>query len=172
MQQVLNHKDSALPASLLSYFFTFHPSLSLYQSQICSAIMAQHSWTSLLSTLSSSLTHILRPLAWLCSTKRFSTVNAPTLPLPSYQNAKAVITTRQNVTMGLKKGNTVLLHYQFHGQLYQAIWQMAGSAKGGKDTHKLWKHVIPRSTDGFPKKLLKPSAYRHCSLIPDAPMEH
>ena len=25
----------------------------------------------------------------------------------SYQNAKAVITTRQNVTMGLKKGNTV-----------------------------------------------------------------
>ena len=62
----------------------------------------------------------------------------------SYQNAIAVIT-RQNVTMGL-----VLLHYQFHGQLYQAIWQMAGSvpgAKGGKDTHKLWKHVIPRSTD-------------------------
>ena len=50
------------------------------------------------------------------------------------------ITTRQNVTMGLKKGNTVLLHYQFHGQLYQG-------AKGGKDTHKLWKHVIPRSTD-------------------------
>ena len=68
----------------------------------------------------------------------------------SYQNAKAVITTRQNVTMGLKKGNTVLLHYQFHGQLYQAILQMSGSvpgAKGGKDTHKLWKHVIPRSTD-------------------------
>ena len=29
----------------------------------------------------------------------------------SYQNAKAVITTRQNVTMGLKKGNTVLLHH-------------------------------------------------------------
>ena len=60
------------------------------------------------------------------------------------------ITTRQNVTMGLKKGNTVLLHYQFHGQLYQAILQMSSSvpgAKGGKDTHKLWKHVIPRSTD-------------------------
>ena len=68
----------------------------------------------------------------------------------SYQNAKAVITTRQNVTMGLKKGNTVLLHFQFHGQLYQAILQMSSSvpgAKGGKDTHKLWKHVIPRSTD-------------------------
>ena len=68
----------------------------------------------------------------------------------SYQNAKAVITTRQNVTMGLRKGNTVLLHYQFHGQLYQAILQMLSSvpgAKGGKDTHKLWKHVIPRSTD-------------------------
>ena len=42
----------------------------------------------------------------------------------SYQNAKAVITTGQNVTMGLKKSNTVLLHYQFHGQLYQAIWQI------------------------------------------------
>ena len=45
----------------------------------------------------------------------------------SYQNAKAVITTGQNVTMGLKKGNTVLLRFQFHGQLYQAILQMSSS---------------------------------------------
>ena len=68
----------------------------------------------------------------------------------SYQNAKAVITTRQNVTMGLKKGNTVLLHFQYDGQLFQAILMMSGSVPGGKggvDTHKLWKHVIPRSTD-------------------------
>ena len=68
----------------------------------------------------------------------------------SYQNAKAVIATRQNVTMGLKKGNTVLLHFQYNGQFFQAILQMSGSVPGGKvgvDTHKLWKHVIPRSTD-------------------------
>ena len=68
----------------------------------------------------------------------------------SYQNAKAVITTRQNVTMGLKKGNTVLLHFQYNGQVFQAILMMSGSVPGGKggvDTHKLWKHVIPRSTD-------------------------
>ena len=39
----------------------------------------------------------------------------------TYQNAKAVTTTRQNVTMGLKKGNTVLLHFQYNGQVFQAI---------------------------------------------------
>ena len=68
----------------------------------------------------------------------------------TYQQAKAVTTTRQNVTMGLKKDNTVLLHFQYEGQLFQAILMMAGSApgsKGGIDTHKLWKHVLPRSTE-------------------------
>ena len=67
----------------------------------------------------------------------------------TYQQAKAVTTTRQNVTMGLKKGNTVLLHFQYQGQFYQAILMMAGltpGGKGGVDTHKLWKHVLPRST--------------------------
>ena len=61
-----------------------------------------------------------------------------------------MITTRQNVTMGLKKGNTVLLHFQYNGQFFQAILQMSGSVPGGKggvDTHKLWKHVIP--VNGF-----------------------
>ena len=38
-----------------------------------------------------------------------------------YQFVKAVTTLRQNVTMGLKKGNTVLLHFTFHGVQYQAI---------------------------------------------------
>ena len=68
----------------------------------------------------------------------------------TYQLAKAVTTTRQNVTMGLKKGNIVLLHFQYQGQLFQAILMMAGSVPGGKggvDTHKLWKHVLPRSTE-------------------------
>ena len=67
-----------------------------------------------------------------------------------YQQAKAVTTLRQNVTMGLKKGNTVLLHFQYQGHFYQAILMMAGSvpgSKGGVDTHKLWKHVLPRSTE-------------------------
>ena len=36
----------------------------------------------------------------------------------TYQQAKAVTTTRQNVTMGLKKGNTVLIHFQYEGQLF------------------------------------------------------
>ena len=50
----------------------------------------------------------------------------------SYQQAKAATTARQNITMGLKKGNTVLLHFQYQGQLYQAILMMAGSIPGGK----------------------------------------
>ena len=68
----------------------------------------------------------------------------------TYQQAKAVTTTRQNVTMGLKKGNTVLIHFQYEGQLFQATLMMAGSVpghKGGVDAHKLWKHVLPRSTE-------------------------
>ena len=67
-----------------------------------------------------------------------------------YQYAKAVTTLRQNVTMGLKKGNTVLIQYQYDDVLYQAILMMSGSVPGGKggvDTHKLWKHVLPRSTE-------------------------
>ena len=39
----------------------------------------------------------------------------------TYQQAKAVTTTRQNVTMDLKKGNTVLIHFQHEGQLFQAM---------------------------------------------------
>ena len=50
----------------------------------------------------------------------------------SYQRAKAVTTTRQNITMGLKKGNTVLLHFQYQGQFYQAILMMADSIPGSK----------------------------------------
>ena len=67
-----------------------------------------------------------------------------------YQYAKAVTTLRQNVTMGLKKGNTVLIHFQYQGTQYQAILMMSNSVPGGKggvDTHKLWKHVLPRSTE-------------------------
>ena len=67
-----------------------------------------------------------------------------------YQYAKAVTTLRQNVTMCLKKGNTVLLHFRYQGTQYQAILMMTGSipgGKGGENTHKLWKHVVPRSTE-------------------------
>ena len=92
----------------------------------------------------------------------------------SYQNAKAVITTRQNVTMGLKKGNTVLLHFQYHGQLYQAILQMSSSvpgSKGGTDTHKLWKHVIPRSTDfaWLPQEIAETFCLPALQLDPNRP---
>ena len=51
---------------------------------------------------------------------------------------------------GSQKGNTVLIHFQYQGILYHAILMMSGSVPGGKggvDTHKLWKHVIPRSTE-------------------------
>ena len=66
------------------------------------------------------------------------------------QYAKAVTTLRQNVTMGLKKGNTVLIHFQYQGTHYHAILMMSGSVpggKGGESTHKLWKHVVPRATE-------------------------
>ncbi len=49
-----------------------------------------------------------------------------------YQFAKAVTTLRQNVSMGLKKGNTVLLHFSSHGVQYQTILMMSGSVPGGK----------------------------------------
>ena len=49
-----------------------------------------------------------------------------------YQYAKAVTTLRQNVTMGLKKGNTVLIHFQYQGILYHAILMMSGSVPGGR----------------------------------------
>ena len=44
----------------------------------------------------------------------------------------------------------MLIHFQYRGNFYQAVLMMAGSvpgSKGGVDTHKLWKHVIPRSTE-------------------------
>ena len=65
-------------------------------------------------------------------------------------NGKAVTTLRQNVTMGLKKGHTVLLHFQVQGIQYQAILMMVDSvpgSKGGDYQHKLWKHVLPRQTE-------------------------
>ena len=94
-----------------------------------------------------------------------------------YQYAKAVTTLRQNVTMGLKKGNTVLIHYQYNGVLYQAILMMSGSVPGGKggvDTHKLWKHVLPRSTEfaWLSEILSRPSAYQRCNWMLTANMAH
>ena len=60
-----------------------------------------------------------------------------------YQIAKAV-------TTGLKKGHTVLIHFQIQGIQYQAILMMVGSVPGSKGNeyqHKLWKHVLPRQTE-------------------------
>ena len=67
-----------------------------------------------------------------------------------YQIAKAVTSLRQNVNMGLKKGHTVLIHFQVQGIQYQAILMMVGSVPGSKGSeyqHKLWKHVLPRQTE-------------------------
>ena len=49
-----------------------------------------------------------------------------------YQYVKAVTTLRENVTMGLKKGNTVLIHFQYQGTQYHAILMTTGSLPGGK----------------------------------------
>ncbi len=54
------------------------------------------------------------------------------------------------MTMGLKKGHTVLLHFQVQGIQYQAILMMVDSvpgSKGGDYQHNLWKHVLPRQTE-------------------------
>ena len=84
-----------------------------------------------------------------------------------YQFAKAVTTLRQNVTMGLKKGSTVLFHFSALGVRYQAILMMAGSIpghKGGESQHKLWKHVLPRQTEfaWLPQDLAE--AFCHAAL--------
>ena len=44
-----------------------------------------------------------------------------------YQSAKTVTALRQNVTMELKKGNTVLIHFQYQGNLHHAILMMGDS---------------------------------------------
>ena len=88
----------------------------------------------------------------------------------SYQNAKAVITTRQNVTMGLKKGNTVLLNCIFNTmasctklscrcqvQCLAAKEVQIPTSCGSMSF--LGQQTLP----GFPKRLLKPSACRHYS---------
>ena len=65
----------------------------------------------------------------------------------TYQWAKAVTTLRQNVTMGIKKGNIVLLCFQSNGSQFQAVLMIVDSlpgSKGGEQQHKLWKHMIPR----------------------------
>ena len=79
----------------------------------------------------------------------------------SYQNAKAVITTRQNVTMGLKKGNTMAsftklscrCQVQCPAQKEVKIPTSCGSMS--------FRDL--RTLPGFPKRLLKPSACRHYS---------
>ena len=89
----------------------------------------------------------------------------------TYQQAKAVTTTRQNVTMGLKKGNTVLLHFQYQGQLFQAILMMAGSvpgSKGGVGTPNCGSTCSPalRNLRGSLVYLLKPSVSLLSRWIP------
>ena len=46
----------------------------------------------------------------------------------TYQWAKAVATQRQHVTMGFKKGHTVLLHYQGNETKYQGVLFLGGFA--------------------------------------------
>ena len=57
---------------------------------------------------------------------------------------------RQHVTMGFKKGHTVLLHYQGNETKYQGVLFWADSLpgrKGGDQQHKIWKHVTPRHSE-------------------------
>ena len=92
-------------------------------------------------------------------------------PAWEYQNAKAVTTLRQNVTVGLKKGHTVLLHFTVHGVQYQAILMMAGSIpgrKGGENQRKLWKHVLPVQTEFAWLPLDLAEAFCHSALQLDS----
>ncbi len=50
----------------------------------------------------------------------------------------SLTTMRQNLTMGLKKGNTVLLYFTVEG---------TPGNKGSEAQHKLWKHVVPKQTE-------------------------
>ena len=96
-------------------------------------------------------------------------------PVWEYQNAKAVTTLRQNVTMCFQKGDTVLRHFTAHGVQYQAILMMAGSIpgrKGGENQRKLWKHVLPVQTEFAWLPLDLAEAFCHSALQMDSTRQY
>ena len=67
-------------------------------------------------------------------------------PVADFKSTKSVNTAKQNVVLGLKKGYTILLHFQVGSIQYHAVLYLIKSTpgkKGGQDQHKLWKHVVP-----------------------------
>ena len=77
----------------------------------------------------------------------------------SFQFEKGAAYDRQQIQMGLRKGNTVLIHYRRGSDLYQSVLIMQDAdPKQGKvspEQHKYWRYVAPVRSyfDWLPEKI-------------------
>ena len=88
----------------------------------------------------------------------------------SFQNEKGAAYDRQQIQMGLRKGNTVLIHFRRGSVLYQSVLMVHDAdLKTGKvprEQHKYWRYVSPIRSyfDWLPEQI----AYTFCSPALDA----
>ena len=77
----------------------------------------------------------------------------------SFQYEKGAAYDRQQIQMGLRKGNTILIHYRRGSDLYQSVLIMQDAdLKQGKvspEQHKYWRYVAPVRSyfDWLPEKI-------------------
>ena len=75
--------------------------------------------------------------------------------------------------MGLRKGNTVLVHYQRGSALYQSVLIVQAAdlrpGKVDKEQHKYWRYVSPVRSffDWLPKKIAHTFCYTALDAYPD-----
>ena len=77
----------------------------------------------------------------------------------SFQFEKGAAYDRQQIQMGLRKGNTVLIHYRRGSDLYQSVLVMQDAdlkpSKVSPEQHKYWRYVAPARSyfDWLPEKI-------------------
>ena len=88
----------------------------------------------------------------------------------SFQYEKGAAYDRQQIQMGLRKGNTVLIHYRRGSDLYQSVLIMQDAdlkpGKANPEQHKYWRYVSPVRSyfDWLPETI----AFTFCSTALEA----
>ena len=88
----------------------------------------------------------------------------------SFQYEKGAAYDRQQIQMGLRKGNTVLIHYRRGSDLYQSVLIMQDAdlkpRKVSPEQHKYWRYVAPVRSyfDWLPETI----AFTFCSTALEA----
>ena len=91
----------------------------------------------------------------------------------SFQYEKGAAYDRQQIQMGLRKGNTVLVHYRRGSALYQSVLIMQDAdlrpGKVSKEQHKYWRYVSPVRSffDWLPKKIARTFCNTALDAYPD-----